>query len=118
MSKKIIIEMTPFLFEDGKTYYFKILEFSNSYHAIWVYKKITKTVGLFRRKVEEFEHIGEYELIDTDLNTVDFKRKITKILNATRANKQLKNWDGIVGDIPDDVKTALKRDSKLNDLLS
>ena len=37
----IIVEMTPFLFEDGKTYYFDIRKgYSNSYHYLFVYNKI------------------------------------------------------------------------------
>ena len=39
---KIIIEMTPFLFEDGNTYYFQVTSRdSNSFHRLDVYEKIT-----------------------------------------------------------------------------
>ena len=36
---------------------------------------------------------------------------------ATKAKHQLKNWDGFVGDIPNDVKMALKRESSLKNIL-
>ena len=36
---------------------------------------------------------------------------------ATKAKHQLKNWDGFVGNIPDDVKVALKRESSLKNIL-
>ena len=36
---------------------------------------------------------------------------------ATKAKHQLKNWDGFVGNIPNDVKVALKRESSLKDIL-
>lgn len=36
--------MTPFIFEDGNTYYFKIVkrEHSNDFHDLYVYEKVTK----------------------------------------------------------------------------
>jgi hypothetical protein len=38
-------------------------------------------------------------------------------LIANKATHQLKDWDGFVGDIPDDVKVALKRESSLKNIL-
>jgi hypothetical protein len=51
------------------------------------------------------------------MTTSDIKRQIYKILNANKVEYILKDWDGFVGCIPDDVKKALTRNSKLNDLL-
>jgi hypothetical protein len=113
----VVIEMTPFLFEDGNTYYFQIFEFTNSYHALYVYEKKVKTVGwIFKEEVEEYLQIGDKELVDIKLDTAEIKIDIIKILTAKKAHKKLINWDGIVGNIPEDVKVALKRESKLNDL--
>ena len=42
---EIIVEMTPFIFEDGETYYFDIRKrHSNAYHDLFVYKKIDKVL--------------------------------------------------------------------------
>lgn len=57
------------------------------------------------------------ELVDTILNTSDVKTNIRKIIVANRASHQLKDWDGFVGNIPDDIKKALKRDSSIKDIL-
>jgi hypothetical protein len=53
----IIIEMTPFIFEDGKTYYFNITKreytklLPNDFHDLWVYEKVEKeTKRWFRTK--------------------------------------------------------------------
>ena len=117
MDKKVVIEMTSFLFEDGKTYYFQIIEFSNSFHSLLVYEKKIKTVGwIFKDQVEEYIQIGDHELVDTKLNTSEIKRDITKILTAKKAHHRLLNWDGVVGEITEDVKVALKREAKLNNL--
>jgi len=119
----IIIEMTPFIFEDGNTYYFKIVKrgSSNDYHDLFVYEKIkTETKNIFGRvKIDEcFNKINKSpELVSTSLDTNEIKRDIKKILIATKANHRLKNWDGFVGDIPNDVKTALKRESSLKNIL-
>ena len=41
----LIVEMTPFLFEDGNTYYFEIRKrHSNSYHNLFVYKNVEKII--------------------------------------------------------------------------
>jgi hypothetical protein len=53
----VIIEMTPFIFEDGNTYYFQILKRdSNDYHDIYVYEKIREEKkNIFGRvKVKEY----------------------------------------------------------------
>lgn len=120
---KIIIQMTPFMFEDGNTYYFQITsrEYSNDYHDIYVFEKVVKkTKNLFGKvKIDEsYNQLNERgELVSTSLDAKDIKDNIRKILIATMANYQLKDWDGFVGDVPDSVKIALKRDGKLKDIL-
>lgn len=118
----VVIEMTPFIFEDGNTYYFQILKrsHSNDYHDIYVYEKIREEKSFFgiKRVNEYFKQINKSpELVSVDLNTDKIKRDIKKILIATKAFHQLKNWDGFVGDIPSDVKVALKRENSLKNIL-
>ena len=119
----IIIEMTPFIFEDGNTYYFQILkrETSNDYHDLFVYEKVISYLKIFGIKIktkEEFVSINSRpELISITLNTFQIKSDIRKILVANKANHRLKDWDGFVGDIPDDVKVALKRENSLKNIL-
>ena len=119
----IVIEMTPFIFEDGNTYYFQIVKrgHSNDYHDIYVYEKIREEKKNFWGKLKTNEYFNKInkspELVSTSLDTNEIKKNIKKILIATKAKHQLKNWDGFVGDIPNDVKTALKRESSLKDIL-
>lgn len=127
MSEIVIIEMTPFVFEDGNTYYFKIIKrgHSNDYHDLYVYEKVksTKTTRSFWGKesvdiTETFKKLNEkQELIGVKLLTHEIKESIKKILISSKANYQLKDWDGFVGDVPDDVKISLKRDGRLKDIL-
>lgn len=115
--------MTPFLFEDGNTYYFKIVKrsYGNDYHDLYVYEKIvnkTKSFWGVEKIDESFKMLNESpELIGVSLETNDVKRHIKKVLIATKAFHQLKDWDGIVGDIPDDIKQSLLRDNKLKSIL-
>lgn len=37
-----------------------------------------------------------------------------KIIYANNANVQIKGWDGVVGDVPDDVKKSLLGDMAFN----
>ena len=124
---ELIIEMTPFIFEDGNTYYFQIVKrgYSNDYHDLFVYEKVKlkSESKSFWGKVtitesESFVKVSEKsELISAKLNTSEIKREIKKILIANKAIHQLKDWDGFVGDIPEDVKVALKRESSLKNIL-
>jgi hypothetical protein len=114
---KIIIEMTPFLFEDGNTYYFEVTgRNSNNYHRLDVYERIVGKTFWGKEKIS-YKQIGDGELVETNMTTSDIKRQIYKILSANKVEYILKDWDGVVGNIPDDVKKALTRNSKLNDLL-
>lgn len=120
--------MTPFVFEDGNIYHFQVLkrESSNDYHDLFVYKKIDIDKSSFFDKllkkvniVSEFEQINDRpELISINLNVREIKSDIIKIINSTKANKQIEGWDGFVGDVPEHLKQALKREAKLKDILS
>lgn len=125
---QIIVEMTPFVFEDGNIYYFQVLkrESSNDYHDLFVYRKIDIDKSSFFDKllkkvnmVSDFEQINKRpELISISLNVGEIKSDIIKIINSTKANKQIEGWDGFVGDVPEHLKQALKREAKLKDILS
>lgn len=120
--------MTPFVFEDGKIYYFQILkrESSNDYHDLYVYEKIDIDKTSFIDKlfnklniVSEYKSVNDRpELISIRLNVYEIKEDIKKIINSTKAHKQIVGWDGFVGDVPDDLKQALKREAKLKNILS
>lgn len=115
--------MTPFIFEDGNTYYFKIVkrEHSNTFHDLYVYEKVTNRVKRFFGKFTEtvvYNKLNhEPQLVSIELNTNEIKRDIYSILIATKASHRLKGWDGFVGNVPDDVKKAILRDGKLKNIL-
>ena len=116
---EVVIEMTPFIFEDGQTYYFKIYRrpSSNEYHDIYVYRKVVNKRKFLWWKWENviYDQINKEKLVFADLETDDIKRTIKQIMPSTIT--VLKDWDGFVGNVPDDIKKALQRDSKLDDLL-
>lgn len=120
--EKVIIEMTPFIFEDGNTYYFQIFNrpSTNDYQNLYVYeKKITTKKSFWGKETikEDFIQLNERaELVDYRLRTDEIKHSIKKILTCTKAEYLIKDWDGFVGNIPDNVKKALLRDNKLKDL--
>jgi hypothetical protein len=120
--ERVIIEMTSFIFEDGNTYYFKIFNrpSSRDFRDLYVYEKvITKSKSFWGKEkiTEEFVKLNDSaELIDIVLDTRSIKNKIKSILIATKASYKMKDWDGFVGDIPDEIKKSLTRDNKLNDL--
>ena len=117
--------MTPFIFEDGDTYYFEIRDReSKNYHNLYLYKDIEiekKTwLGFGKPRIIK-EKIRLYEepvLVDFDLNINNIKREIKTELLRRNAKFAIKGWDGVVGDINPSVIKALKRDDTLNKLLS
>lgn len=119
----IVIKLTPFIFEDGNTYYFQIenRDSSNDYHDLYVYKRVVVKRKLLWWKWENIRYdlINESpELVSIALNSSEIKADIKKIIIAKSANHQIKGWDGFVGDVPDELKKSILRDSKLNDLLN
>lgn len=104
MSKNIT-DLTSFVFEDGNIYYFQIFTFSTStgnYHDLFVYEK----KKFFVKK-----------LIKIDIGFDDLKSEICTIIRSTKP-KVIDGWDGFVGEIPDDLKKAFIRSSKIDDLFS
>lgn len=119
---KIIVEMTPFLFEDGKTYYFDIRKrYTNSWHDLFV---VTERKTWFGLGPTETKVTTEYKclnhdngsLVNINLKADEIKREIKNVILANQAVVRIKDWDGFVGDIPTDAKKALAREAKLNDL--
>ncbi len=122
MSKNIITDLTSFVFEDGNIYYFQILEreYINFYHELFVYekKKFVQKKWFFKNKVvEKFVQVGSSQLIDIDINVNDLKSEICSVIRSTKP-KVIDGWDGFVGEIPDDLKKAFIRSSKIDDLFS
>jgi len=126
----ILIEKTSFIFEDGETYYFEVqrrdrVNYSESYNNLFLFRKVTKKVvtrnWFWGKEVttyqEEFEALhSEPVLVQIPLETKNIKREIKQKLLATNASTHLKDWDGFVGDVPEEAKKMLSRESKLNDL--
>lgn len=123
----IIIEKTEFIFEDGETYYFDIHSkqyASSTYHDLFIYRKkeIKKvTRSWFHKEITTFDY--EYEKviedgisISTRLDTNEIKSNIERKLNSIKSHN-LKGWDGFIGNVPEDKKKMLSRNSKLDDLL-
>lgn len=113
MSKSKITDPIPFVFEDGNIYYFQIFTFSTgNYHDLFVYEK-----KKFFVVVEKFVQVGSSKLIKIDIGVDDLKSEICSIIRSTKP-KVIDGWDGFVGEIPDDLKKAFIRSSKIDDLFS
>lgn len=118
----IIIEMTPFTYEDGQIYYFNITKrgYSNDYHDLWVYKKVeVDDSNWFRSKTRiEYQKLNtSSEIVSVKLDVDEIKRDIKKIIQSQKAHIQIKGWDGFVGDVPKDLQTQMTRDAKLNQII-
>jgi hypothetical protein len=118
----IIIEMTPFTYEDGDIYYFNITKrnYSNDYHDLWVYKKVeVDDSNWFRKKTRiEYQKLNtSSEIVSVKLDVNEIKRDIKKIIQSQKAHIQIKGWDGFVGDVPKDLQTQMTRDAKLNQII-
>lgn len=118
----IIIEMTPFTYEDGDIYYFNITKrnYSNDYHDLWVYKKVeVDDSNWFRKKTRiEYQKLNtSSEIVSVKLDVNEIKRDIKKIIQSQKAHIQIKGWDGFVGDVPKDLQTQMSREAKLNQII-
>lgn len=77
-----------------------------------------KKKWFFKNKVvEKFVQVGSSQLIDIDINVNDLKSEICSVIRSTKP-KVIDGWDGFVGEIPDDLKKAFIRSSKIDDLFS
>jgi hypothetical protein len=119
----IIIKMTPFIFEDGNTYYFEIhkRDSGNDYHDLYVFKKVIIKRKFLWWKWENVRYDlmnQSPELIGIALNSAEIKSDLKKIIVSKSANHQIRGWDGFVGNVPEELKKSMQRDSKLNDLFN
>lgn len=122
----VVIDKTEFIFEDGETYYFDIHKgkYSDNYYNLYIYKKreIKKiTRSWFYKEITTFDFkyemiIDEPILVSKKLDTNQIKSNIKHKLNSMKSHN-LKGWDGFIGDIPDEKKKMLSRNSKLDGLL-
>jgi len=119
MAERIIIEMTPFIYEDGNTYYFQIFKrpSTHEFHDLFVYEKVSQKKFFGGIKYVYNQLNSSPELIDNQLKSNEIKNKIIRILTGTKAKNQINGWDGFVGNISESTKKAFGRESKLNDLL-
>ena len=117
MDKNVIVEMTPFIFEDGNTYYFQILKRSTSFHDLFVYKK-EKRRNFWLKSYDEMVCLNEDDpkLVNIPVSTINVKSLIFDVLKSIEEAK-LVGWDGFVGNISDEVKKSLIRESKLDNIL-
>lgn len=125
---EIIVEMTPFIFEDGETYYFDIRKrYTNVYHNLFVYKKIDKVIerktwfGFGTTETQTKTEVkclnpNNPALVNIELRAKEIKSEIKNVIVSNQAVTKIKDWDGFVGDIPDNVKKSLSRENKLKDL--
>lgn len=115
---RVIIEMTPFIFEDRNTYYFKIFKrpSTNDYHDLFVYEKVNYKTWYGTTKSKYVQLNNSAELVGVKLDSIDVKNRIKKVLIGTKASHKIANWDGFVGNIPDDIKKSLSRNNRLDDL--
>ena len=122
----IIVSMTSFVFEDGETYYFEIAKFENlGYYQIDVYRKIVenKRFLFWKWKSSKYSKINFFipdsptNLIKRILNKKEIKEKLKELITYWKETTQISGWDGLVGEIPEDMKKSVKRDSILDDLL-
>lgn len=116
MSGRSVVTMTPFVFEDGKIYYFEIKSRSgNDYHDLFCYTKVRKSIFYFF-KYDKFKQIGNSELVDSNLNKNNIEYKLSILIKAHTVNA-IPGWDGFVGKVPEDIKKSILRNAKLGDIL-
>lgn len=119
----IAIEMTPFIFEDGMAYSFEIYKRpSGEYFDLYVYRKTVSIRKILWWKWESvrYESINELprkvKLYNGGYNE-EIKWTIKNIIIEKSTEYKIKGWDGFVGDVPEEIKAAHKRDSKISDLI-
>ena len=120
LAESIAIKMTPFIFEDGMTYSFEIYKSPSDteYFDLYVYRKtVTKILWW---KCVRYESINEcprkVKLFNGGYNE-EIKWTIKNIIIEKSTEYKIKGWDGFVGNVPQEIKAAHKRDSKISDLI-
>jgi len=107
---KSIVDYTEFIYEDGNTYYFRICSRNSIlYHDIKVYEKKKFYNYNF------YKQIGVSKMIQVDFRSHHIKNEVNCILRSKTF--KLDNWDGFIGDIPDDIKKSLQREKRLSKVL-
>ena len=101
---EVIIDYEPFIYEDGEQYYFRITSRGETqpYHYIRAYKLVKSIVNssrgfLFWKKTVTKE-VDEYKLLG-------------------ELNYNLEGWDGFVGDVTDEEKKKILRNTKIKNIV-
>jgi len=103
-----IIKKTPFIFENGQVYYFKVVT-NGSYPDLYVYEK----KSVFWKKFSYYSKINSKPTsINANVRTSEIKAVINNILSP----RILTDWDGFVGDISYDAKERFREKINLNKL--
>ncbi|CAG7581730.1 MAG: hypothetical protein SLAVMIC_01002 [uncultured marine phage] len=100
-----LISFTSFVYEDGNIYYFRILSRGSS--------NIFNDIKCYKKDEGKYIQIGDSEMIDVEFDSFKIKKECEQIMKKAFPQTSLKNWDGVVGDVPD----WLVREAKLKNLL-
>ena len=109
----VVVGMTPFVYEDGRIYYFKIFKRSSTsdYHNLYVYRR-----KVFLKFFSIYIKLNRSpELVEVELKVPYIKSKIITIL-LRRTKFKIEEWDGVVGNVPEEFKKSLKREAKLKSI--
>jgi hypothetical protein len=87
------------------------------FHELFVYEKVRKKYFFGLIKYDIYNLLSESILINTVLDTKEIKKCITEVLIGKNAFYKMKEWDGFVGNIPEDFKKSFIRDSKIKNIL-
>jgi hypothetical protein len=138
---KILIDMTPFVYEDLVTYHFRAVsrdsgDFVSNFCDLEIFENkitekietVTTTTGwwLWKTEIKKVTTYNTEEkiLIATETLMRTSENDVAQIKNVLRNGLKkhlgfsLDGWDGFVGNIPEDIKTRMSRNSKIKDLLN
>ena len=128
---KEIVGLTPFIYEDGNTYYFNIVKRDNRYHGLFAYEKIIRKRKKYKWKFipdgeeEYYDYMrinNTWSLVGLSLNADEIKGELNDILRVyakVKANiTDIKGWDGFVGKISESQKKEFLRSNRINEIFN
>ena len=66
------------------------------------------------KEVDEYKLLGE-EMIDSNFDGLKIKKELGQIME--RLNYNLEGWDGFVGDVTDEEKKKILRNTKIKNIV-